>query len=599
MNSPEIKSTEWDFGPLEKGESFEEKRKEWEEATEKFISKWKNRGDYLENPDVLKEALDEYNEWCENYGTSGDEVYYYSLKNHQNQEDAEIKAKLNKVIDFARSVHNSMSFFELKIAKIPEEKQKMFLEDENLRDYKHFLEKLFDNAKYFLSENEEKIMVLKSKSAYSSWVNMVEEFLSKEQREVLDENGNPVKKSFSDFFNLIDNNKKDVREKAAEALNETLEKYSDVAEAEINAVLADKKVNDEIRGFERPDKARHVGDDVDTEIVDALIAAVSNNLEISRRFYELKAKLLGFDKLKYHERNMVYGSIDKKYSYEDTVELVYRVFDKLDKKFGEIFKMFVENSLIDVYPKKGKTGGAFCAHMLRKQPTYILLNHGDRLRDVETMAHEAGHGINNELIKEKQNSVNFGTPTSTAEVASTFMEDFVLEELMKESDDELKLSLMMQKLNGDISSIIRQISCYMFEQELHKEFREKGYLTKEEIGKMFQKYMGNYMGDFVEQSPGSENWWIYWHHIRMFFYNYSYSSGLLISKALQRKVKENPEFIEKVKEFLSAGLSKSPKDIFLEIGIDISKKEFWEEGLKEVRELLDKTEELAKKLGKI
>ena len=157
----------------------------------------------------------------------------------------------------------------------------------------------------------------------------------------------------------------------------------------------------------------------------------------------------------------------------------------------------------------------------------------------------------------------------------------------------------MEKLNDDVSTIIRQISCYAFEKELHAEFRKNGYLSKEEIGKIFQKHMKNYMGDFVEQSEGSENWWVYWSHIRRFFYVYSYASGLIISKALQKKVRENPEYIEKVKKFMSQGLSKSPKDIFMEIGIDITKKEFWSGGIKEVGALLDKTEKLAKKLGKI
>ena len=111
--------------------------------------------------------------------------------------------------------------------------------------------------------------------------------------------------------------------------------------------------------------------------------------------------------------------------------------------------------------------------------------------------------------------------------------------------------------------------------------------------------MSSYMGEFVEQSPGSENWWVYWGHIRAYFYNYSYAFGLLISKALQKMVNENPEKIKQVKEFLSAGSSDSPKNIFKKLGIDITKKEFWLSGIKEVQKLLKETESLAKKLKKI
>jgi len=281
------------------------------------------------------------------------------------------------------------------------------------------------------------------------------------------------------------------------------------------------------------------------------------------------------------------------------VDLVHRVLGKLDPEFADIFAGFVHNGQIDAYPKKGKDSGAFCIHHLMVQPTYILLNHTGKLHDVLTIAHELGHGINNELIKKKQHALDFDTPTSTAEVASTFMEDFVLDEIVHSADDELRFAIMMQKLNDDVSSIFRQVACYRFEQELHKEFRAKGYLSKEEIGKLFQKHMAAYMGSAVEQSEGSENWWVYWNHIRYFFYVYSYASGLLISKSLQYSVKQDPAFILKVKEFLSAGLSDSPKNIFGRLGIDISDKQFWHKGLDEVENLLNETEQLAKRLGKI
>ncbi|MBS3094268.1 hypothetical protein J4474_01250, partial [Candidatus Pacearchaeota archaeon] len=354
-----------------------------------------------------------------------------------------------------------------------------------------------------------------------------------------------------------------------------------------------------LRGYDRPDKSRHLADDLESEVVDIIVETISKRFDISKKYYELKTKLLGVKKLEYHERSVEYGEVKKEFSFEKTLNLIYNVFNQLDKKFSAILRNFVENSQIDVYPKKGKRGGAFCVYSLLTHPVYVMLNHTNKLNDAKTFAHEMGHAINDELMREKQNSFNFGTPSSTAEVASTFMEDFVLEELMKNADDELKLSLIMQKLNGDISSLMRQVACDLFQRELHKDFREKGYLSHKEIGELFQKHMKNYMGDFVEQSNGSENWWVYWSHIREFFYNYQYASGLLISKFMQNQVKQNPEFIEKVKEFLSSGLSDSPKNIFAKIGIDITEKKFWDRGLDEVENLLDEAEKLAKKLGKI
>ena len=179
------------------------------------------------------------------------------------------------------------------------------------------------------------------------------------------------------------------------------------------------------------------------------------------------------------------------------------------------------------------------------------------------------------------------------------MEDFVLQELLHEADDELRLSLLMMKVGDDISGIMRQVACYRFEKTLHQEFRKKSHLTKEEIGAIFRNNMEAYMGPGVEQSPGSENWWVFWSHIRSFFYVYSYASGLLISKSLQRSVRADPKFIEKVKEFLSAGTSDSPLNIFKKLGIDITDEKFWDLGLQEIEQTLSETEALAKKLGKI
>jgi oligoendopeptidase F len=143
------------------------------------------------------------------------------------------------------------------------------------------------------------------------------------------------------------------------------------------------------------------------------------------------------------------------------------------------------------------------------------------------------------------------------------------------------------------------VAAYQFEQDWHSEFRKKGYLSKEEIGGMFARHMQDYMGDFVDQSPGSENWWVHWPHFRTYFYVYSYASGLLISKSMQAAVKKDPKFISKVKEFLQAGTSDSPKNIFLKMGIDVADEKFWDLGLEEINKLLSDTDSLAKKLKKI
>lgn len=582
------KHTTWDLTPLLSSDNdpkAETKLKQATNANYTFINKWKDRKDYLENQSILKEALDEYEQLARFYSGGGSVGYYFWLRSQQDENDPKLKAKNNKIKDEQIKIANDIQFFTYRIAKISQEKQKEFLESKDLAPYKHFLEDLFKESKYLLSEEEEKILNITDATSYSNWVKMVSGFLAKEERHG---------KNFSEIMDLLNDRNKETRDNAAEDFNDILEKHADEAEAEINSILEYKKHMDELRKVDRPDFMTHLGDDIDTEVVDAMLEAVEKKFDISQRYYKLKAKLMGVPKLAYHERNVPYGNLDQRFYWEEAVDLVDKTFNRLDPEFSSIFHEFLEKGQLDVFPKKGKASGAFCVSAMLSQPVYVLLNHNGRFDDVTTVAHEMGHAINDIFIGRAQNALNAGNSIALAEVASTFMEDFVLQEITKEADEETKLVLMMEKLNRDVSTIQRQVACYRFEQDLHAEFRKKGYLSKEEIGKLFQKNMGAYMGDGVEMSKGSENWWVYWSHIRRFFYVYSYASGLLVSKSLQNSVKNEPAFIEKVKEFLSAGSSASPKDIFAKVGVDITDKSFWSKGLVEMEVLLNEVESLAK-----
>jgi oligoendopeptidase F len=587
--------TKWDLSPLLNGDQDPKIARDIAEAQKAygdFIKKWKNRQDYLELPQVLKEALDDFEALANKYDGIGAIGYYFWLRYHQDQANPDIKSQNNKLSELEVKIANEMEFFTNRLGKVSPQTQKVFISYPELKPYRHLLERLFETSRYTLSEPEEKILNLKNQTSFSNWVLMVSELVSKEEREVLDESGERVTKSLSDFIGLLNSQNKNVREASAKATNEVLAKHAEIAEHEMNSILLDKKIDDELRGLERPDRSRHLADDLNTEVVDALTDAVSARFDLSNRYYRLKAKIMGVPRLAYHERNVTLGDLGRRYPYEKAVELVGETFKALDQSFFDIFDDMIKNGRIDVYPEKGRCGDAFCTHKRLQDPVYILLTHTDKLNDVLTLGHEMGHAINNVLIARTQNALNNDTPISTAEVASTFMEDFVFEKASKDYSSKDRLYLIMEKLNDDVSTIFRQVACYKFEQELHKSFREKNYLTKEEIGELFTKQMKSYMGDWVEQTPGCENWWVYWSHIRAFFYVYSYASGLLISKSLQNMVRGDKTQIDKVKKFLSAGLSESPKKLFMDMGIDISDVKFWNRGLDEIETLLKEAESL-------
>lgn len=566
-------------------------RTEFQQVTAAFASKWEPRSDYLEDVKVLKQALDEFEHWVANFAEPLD-FYYFWLRSKQNSDDAIIKAGLGKSEQIYQDAVKDIQFFDLRLAKISPAKQTEFLQAPELKDYQHFLRKLFESAKHQLGEEAEQVMMMKSASAHQSWVKLTSEFINQEQAELADETGEKQQRSFSQILSMTSDTNKQVRDAAAVEVHAVQAKYVATATAEINAILANKFVDDKLRKYNRPDAARHFHDDIDSTVVDAMLKVVEDNYEIAHRYYRLKAKVLGQEKLAYHERNVPYGNLDMKYDWETSNTLLMSVLTDLDAEFAEIYARFVKDGLLDVYPRIGKSGGAFCAYATKSLPVYVLLNHTDKLNDVLTLAHEMGHAINDEFMRKAQNALNFGTPMSTAEVASTYIEDFVLSKLLETASPTEKLAILIQKLNDDISTIIRQVACYRFEQDLHAKYREQGYVSSSEIGELFTKHMAAYMGDAVEQSPGSENWWVYWSHIRSFFYVYSYASGLLISKSMQAQTRANPEFIHKVKEFLSAGSSQAPHELFLNMEIDISKPDFWQKGMQEVADLLTEVEEI-------
>lgn len=588
--------TVWDLSPLRPGDgsdsAFDADLARMKQAAADFAARWRERGDYLADPVILAQAFEEY----EKLERAGAAPAYAFLSGQRDTRDDVARARLARAEKVTQEIANDLLFFAHRLARVEDKIQASFLAAPPLRPYRHFLERLFADARYLLPEGEERVINLYSGPAWGDWERLIEKLLSREERLVSTAAGREEVKSFAGLLALLESSEEIIRAAAARALDDIFLNHADVAEAELNAILTAKRVNDDLRSVTRPDQLRHLTDDVNSEVVDALILTVAENFNLSRRYYALKANVLGKSRLAFHDRVAPVGQLPRDWNYPRAVETVTEVLKELDGEFAGIFRSFVHDGRIDALSRPGKVSGAFCWHGLITQPTYILLNHNDSLRDVLTLAHEVGHGINNELIRVRQNALHFGTPTSTAEVASTFFEDFVLERLLRETDEANRLAVLMAQLDSEVATIFRQIAFYRFERELHAEHRIAGHLSQEAIGALFSKHLGDYLGAAVERPPSAGRWWIYVSHFRQPFYVYSYASGLLIAKALQQLVREDRSKIAEVKEFLSAGLSDSPARIFARLGIDISDPAFWRSGLAEFEHRLAAAETLAKKI---
>ena len=581
--------TEWNLGHIYKGDIKKLVAKDLviiKKLYLTFAKRYRKDKTHLKNPKALAKAIEEFEKLSIDKAGERPSAYF-SYRISLNSQDNEAEAELAKLSDFYANLSNELEFFFLEIGKIPKDLQKKFLLSKELLPFRYFLKKLFESAKHHLTEAEEKIMNLKGAPAHGMWVSGFSKLLNKQV--IKFENQDlPIAEAFAKIPTL----EKSRRHALHQEIMKALQNISDFSESEINAIVTDKKIDDKLRGFKTPFEATVKGYENESKTVKDLVDAVTKNFSLAHRFYKIKAEMLGDRKLVYADRGARVAKVETKISFADAVEKTINSFSSAHPDFGDFVRECFQNGLVDVFPKKGKHGGAFCSSPATL-PTYILLNHIDDFRSLTTLAHEMGHGIHAKYSK-KQRPIYEGHTIATAEVASTFFENLVFEEALKNVSAKEKMILLHDKINDDISTIFRQIACFNFENELHLTVRKEGFLPKERIAERLNKHMQSYLGPVFELTPADGYFFAAWSHIRNFFYVYSYAFGQLISDALYENYKKDKTKIKDVIQFLSAGASDSPENIFKKIGINPNKKLF-ETGLRRIKNNIDELEKLWRK----
>jgi len=579
--------TAWDFKLFYKSDTDPKIKADveaFEKAVDIFELKYKNKTDYLSDSKKLLKICEDYEALLampETYRPR----HYFHLRKDIDANNKIAQAKYNELSEIYSKLINKIIFFKLNLGKVSKEQQNIFLKDKNLEKFRYFLKNLFEGAKYQLSEPEEKILNLLSKPAQDMWVSGFANVLSNQEVKYKGKNI-----SINQAFGMIPELKTKDRRALASIINQKLIDISDFAEAEINAVVSKKKITDELRGYEKAYSSTVRRYENEDATVENLVETVTRGFKISHRFYKIKAKLLKEKRLAYADRMAKVGDSRKKFSFEESVEITSSAFAKFDPKYREIFEAYLTKGQIDVYPKKGKKGGAYCSGNYGL-PTVVLLNHTNTFDSIKTLGHEMGHAFHTEM-SQSQTPIYADYTISVAEVASTLFENFVFEEIFEKLSAQEKIIALHNKINDSISTVFRQIACFNFEKELHEQIRAKGYLAKEEIAKIMNKHMKSYLGPVFDLKDEDGYFFVSWPHIRNFFYVYSYSSGLLISDALYAEYKKDKNFKEKIEQFLKAGSTKCPEDIFADIGIDIRNPEFFKKGLQVIEDNVKRLEKL-------
>lgn len=578
--------TKWNFGLLYKNEKDPQIEKDLiliEKAYNTFEKKYKGKA-FIESPETLAKALSEYTELLDK--TVWKPYMYFALRSDVDTNNTKIASAFTKIEQRLTLASNKITFFLLEVAKVPKEKQKSYLAHQKLQSHARQLEKLFTRAKYNLSEKEEQLESLLSQPGVSMWRDSQEKVLNK-QTILFD--GETL--SLSEAVGIIPDLPKEKRRALQTLLNEALKNISDFAEAEINAIFNYKKIMDEYRGFKKPYSATVLSYENDEKEVEMLTSLITKYFTLSQRFYKLHTKLLGEQKATYADRSVKIGKMDMSFSFAAAVEQVKKSFSTFDPAYAELLDTYLKNGQIDVYPAVGKRGGGYCwgTGLL---PVFILLNHTDDIRSVETLAHEMGHAIHSESIRHLPAQYR-GYSTATAEVASTFFEQLVIDDIAETLPDEQKIILLHNKLLGDMATIFRQIACFNFEQELHTKVRTEGQVAGGDIATMMQKHLSSYLGKAISVTGDDGYTFVSWSHIRNSFYVYTYAYGQLVSRALFENFKKDPSFAKNIKTFLSIGKTMSPKDTFKAAGITINES-FFELGIKSIEKDVEALEKLSK-----
>lgn len=587
-------NTTWNLNLLYKSENDPQIEKDIqtiEKSYSAFEKKYRGK-DFTSDPKDLLSALKEMEELWKKL-SHAQPAWYFNLRLDLNSEDDIARANSTKISQRITNAQNKIHFFGIAISKIPKKEQGRLLKDPKFERYQYYLKKIFNYSPHLLSEGEEQLANLLSQTSYSMWVSGQNKVLN---QQTIIHKGKEL--PFPEAVSILSDLPKKDRQILNKKINDKLISNSDFPESELNAIYNYKKIMDTRRRFKKPYSSTVLGHETDEKTVENLVLLVSKNFRISHRFYKLHAKLLKEKKITTADRSVKIGEIKKKFDFPTSLKIVKDAFKKVDDQYAELLDTFVENGQIDVYPKKGKEGGAYCSGGGKNLPTYVLLNHTDDIRSVETLAHEMGHAIHTELCK-RQSYLYANYTIATAEVASTFFEQLIISELENELSPEENLILLHDKIMGDMATIFRQIAFFNFELELHNEIREKGQVSKENIAKLMKRHLQSYVGDAMEVTDDDGYFFVYLSHIRRFFYVYTYTYGQLISRALFEKWKQDPSYSKKIEQFLSAGSSMSPKDIFKKIGIDTSNSSFFETGLKGIEKDIDKLEKLARKVKRI
>jgi oligoendopeptidase F len=523
---------------------------------------------------------------------------YAMLSFSENTADPARGALLQRMQERATAIETRLLFFDLEWAALPDDQAAELLAAEGLDFARHHLETARRYRPHLLSEPEEKVLAEKNLTGRTAWTRLFEEQASSITVD-LDEGSEPV--SLEVALSRLFAPDREVRRHAAERVTAALQPGLRVRGYVLNTLFADKMVDDRMRHYDHWLAARNLANEASDESVQALIDAVRSRYEVPRRWYRLKARLLGLDRLADYDRMASVTDADERIEWPAARDMVQQTYAAFSPELGDLVQRFFTESWIDGPVRPNKRGGAFCAYTVPSAHPYVLLNYTHKRRDVLTLAHELGHGVH-AALGARQGIFHMSTPLTMAETASVFGETLVFGRLLEQAGTpESRLALLAESIEGSIATVFRQVAMNRFEHLAHTERREVGELSLDRIGELWAMSQEELLGDAVEVTDGYRAWWSYVpHFISTPGYVYAYAYGQLLALAVYGRYEEQGEaFVPAYLELLSAGGSRSPEELGRIVGVDLADPGFWDKGLALVERQLEAAEAAARDAGRV
>jgi oligoendopeptidase F len=594
---PELLQTAWDLEPLLDGEGPEGVERRLTAALERaqaFAARYAGRLSELDG-DGLREAMAELAVIHELVSRAG---YYAALRFSTDTADPAVGALLQRVQEQETAIQTTLLFFELEWAALSQERADQLLAGEGLEFCRHHLQNVRRYREHLLSEPEEKILAEKALTGSSAWTRLFEELTAAIEVEL---EGSAEKVALDVALSRLTVADREVRRATAEAVTAALAPGLRTRAFLFNTLLADKSTDDRLRRYPHWLAARNLSNEASDESVQALVQAVRGRYELARRWYRLKAKLIGVERLADYDRSAAVIEDEVTFPFARAREIVLDCYSSFSPELGELARRFFAERRIDAPVRPAKRGGAFCASAVPSVFPYVLLNYTSRRRDVLTLAHELGHGVHFALAA-RQGIFHQSTPLTLAETASVFGETIVFGALLEEdSAPASRLALLAENLEDTIATVFRQVAMSRFEELVHTERREQGELSVERFGALWAESQSEMFGESVEITEGYRSWWSYVpHFIGSPGYVYAYAYGQLLALSVyQRYEQTGPELVPRYLKLLAAGGSRSPEELGAIVGVELADPGFWESGLDLVERQLEEAEAAADASGRL